>query len=941
MRSRLSHSASRVALGAALLALGSLPAAATDLDGLLVDSRSGIFLEGADVRLVEAGVQATTDQYGRFLLRNLAPGTYTLEVRYTGYPAETRSISVADQALDTLVIGLGGAQEEIVVTGNRLAQRQAIQQKKVADSIIESLFATDIGKLPDANVAEAIRRLPGLSVENDQGEGRYVTVRGVDADLNAVTINGQTIGAPEGDGRRVKMDVIPSSLISSLQVVKAVTPDLDHNALGGVVNVETLSAFDRKVPFIFGRIEGGWFEQGGDMPYAGDVTMGSRFGTDGQFGIVLSANYSLREYETDNVQGGAGWDEQEDSVSGEEFLVPEEIQLRDYFIERERFGLVGNLDWRPTETVELYLRSMFASYTDHEIRHRTILGYETELEEEDCEEVVQPVNRVSATQASFPLGFAEKLMKDREETEEIFSVTAGGSVILDRLTLDLAGGYAETSQDTPYDHEWEFTSESEEIPLTLFYGSFLPTYAIGGGYDINDPANFEFNEVARGGELTEETLWQASADLRYELDGTGYLKGGARYLTREKTRDVRELVYEGPDLTLDQLAIGSRSLFGSAYPMGPRIGPGAAESYFRDNAGDFEFDEDDAAIADAVEDYEADETVTAVYAMASIDLMPTLTVLGGLRAEFTRGDYTAFQVVVQEDEDLVIARRSGGNDYNHVLPGLHVTWEPVDDLLVRGAWTNTIGRPNFADLVPALVIEDDELVVGNPDLKPYESTNFDLSVEYYLPGEGLLALGAFHKDIDNPIFRQVFEVENQSFGGIAFEEAEVETPINGRNGKLRGVELTYTQTFDFLPGILAGLGASVNMAFIDSESQVPLAFADASEGFRKVPLFRQSERVGNAALFYTLAGFEARAALSYRSDYLDELGEDADTDIYVDEHTQLDIKLSYQVTEQVQVFAEALNITDEPWVRYYKDGNRINEEERYGWSARFGLGYRF
>src|ERR1700741_2076817 len=188
---------------------------------------------------------------------------------------------------------------ELVVTGHRATEARGVDAHRKADNLVDTLYANDVGKLPDQNVAEALHRLPGISVANDQGEGRYVIIRGVNPNLANVTINGATAAVPEPEGRQVKLDDVPSSLIGKVEVIKSLTPDLDANAIAGQVNIETLSAFDRAKPFAYLRGAYGRYEMNGEHPYEGDATAGGVFG-DGKFGAVVSANYSKRPIESQN-----------------------------------------------------------------------------------------------------------------------------------------------------------------------------------------------------------------------------------------------------------------------------------------------------------------------------------------------------------------------------------------------------------------------------------------------------------------------------------------------------------------------------------------------------------------------------------------------------------------------------------------------------------------
>jgi len=259
---------------------------------------------------------------------------------------------------------------DIIVTGSRAALRAATTEKRDADNFVETLHANDVGKLPDQNVAEAVKRLPGLSVANDQGEGRYVVIRGIDPSLVNVTLNGQTLPAPEPDGRVVKLDDLPSAMIQSVVVTKSLLASQDANAIGGEVNVRTKTAFDSKAPFFFdARGAIGLYGINKKSPYEVDGTIGGRFGAGETFGAVLSVNYSRRPIESENFQGSSDWTNSVGGVS-----VPAGGGYRDYNLFRTRLGIVGNFDWRPSDDVKLYVRSSYSKYQDHETRDQNLLA---------------------------------------------------------------------------------------------------------------------------------------------------------------------------------------------------------------------------------------------------------------------------------------------------------------------------------------------------------------------------------------------------------------------------------------------------------------------------------------------------------------------------------------------------------------------------------------
>jgi TonB-dependent receptor len=456
----------------------------------------------------------------------------------------------------------------------------------------------------------------------------------------------------------------------------------------------------------------------------------------------------------------------------------------------------------------------------------------------------------------------------------------------------------------------------------------------------------------RARQLVEEDLLQAQVDFNHEMDfGSypGYWKAGAKFTGRDKDSDAEGDVYDGfeDDLTLDSVARSGPSGFlssvASYYTFGPRVDYGAAESVFRQDGSLFERSDLDSLEESLAADYSVTEDISAGYAMAGVEI-GRWSLVGGVRVERTDAEYSAFDLVF-DDGDLVpedVTRREGSNDYTNYLPSLHVQYWVQDDLIVRGAWTNTIGRPAYESLVPLREFEIDpdgdggfegSVTEGNPELDPLESMNFDLSVEWYPRPAGLVSLALFHKEIDNPIYTEVTELEDEEFEGRFFSELSIEQPRNAVDGQITGVELNLQQQFTTLPAPFDGFGAAVNYTWTDSEATI---FGRDQQ----VPFFLQPDHVANVALFYEKFGFEGRIAYAYRSEYLDEVAGDADQDIYVDSRSQLDLRLAYAVTDQWRVFTEFRNLTDEP-LRYLNGNRRLAENEIYSWNAAMGVQVKF
>ncbi|MGR4866678.1 TonB-dependent receptor [Caulobacter sp. LARHSG274] len=901
---------------AMFVALAATPALAADLRGRVVDSH-GAGLPGATVTFDGRALVADAD--GRFQVRDVADGDHQLSVDYVGYGSSRRALTAADlNAPVVVVLGTGEEVEEVVVTSQRAADRRSLQVKKVADNFVDALYANDVGKLPDQNVAEAVRRLPGVSVANDQGEGRYVIIRGVDPRYVNVTVNGQTAAAPEPDSRQVKLDDIPSAMIGSVKVIKSLTPDLDASAIAGQVDIVTLSAFDRHGTFGSLRGDYGQFDLNDKHPYGADASVGGTFGPGGQFGAVVSANYSKRPVESQNV-AGASWT----TANGNP--VPADFDSRDYNLVRERTGFVGNFDWRPSDDVQLYLRSSYAKFTDHETRDRFRLP------------IAGTIVSTSATTGSFTKATGTRYVRRRNEDDNTRTVSAGGRFNLPVGRLDVDAAYSRAEKTDPLRSEFQFATGKT---MTGTFDLTDVLFRVTPGAAAYDPANYSFKSVNYDHRQAVEELKQARADYSYPLAMIGQdseLKVGAKLIDRSKTNDRDYVTYDPGATAFTLAALNPPSLaatYDGRYAFGPIVDYTAAQAYVTANPATLKLNAAKSLSTALLSDYDVSEKIYAGYAMATLKL-GRLTLVPGVRVETTDGDYSAKtfnNVTAARGPDV-----TGSNKYTNWFPGLNAKVDLSDRLVLRAAATTAIGRPDYVSLAPAITVDAtaDTVVQGNPDLKPLLSTNLDGGVEYYLPGQGLLSAAVFFKDIQDPIFTRTLLNQNGTFGGVALTGAAVTTPLNASKATVAGIEFDAQSQLSFLPGALDGFGVGVNLALIDSTLRGVPGRLDS------LPMAQQSKTVATAQLFYEKYGVSARLAYSYRSKFLYTLGADRNSDVWWDDHGQLDARIAYAFGKTASLFIEGSNLDDEPWRTFVGGDHHLGENERYGRTVRTGIQLSF
>lgn len=817
--------------------------------------------------------------------------------------------------------------EPMVVTTQAGAQAAALDLYRASDALKRVVSADEIGQFVDQNVAEALQRLPGISVTRDQGEGRFVTIRGIESGLNTTTVNGMRIGSSEDDTREVPLDLIPTGSVQSLEVIKVPTPDMPGDSIGGAINIASASAFDRPAKTFSYRLGGTYSTLTEDLGPRLELGYSTLLGDDESLGLSFGINYQDRDFGSDNHE--TEYDFLENEATGEDVLVPLESQYRIYDVNRERLGANFNLDYRPSNSTELFFRTLYSRFTDAETRQRLIFIFE----DGTLENVANGVANYSDIEAG---GF-RKRVRFRTQDKDIIALAAGGKHEFENWTLDYRLGYSDATEDAPDEIEGRFEyNGGDDLDATVAFGSGRPTIAISraGSPDTSHAtnANQELNRVVREAKLVEETDTNLSLNAARIFDLTSgklTLKFGADGRFKEKDVDVTEFEERDvPDLGLDNFTANIRS-FPFGY-FGDGISSAAFLEYYEANRDDFAQRPQDVAennLLNAIGDFSATEDVTAAYLMGTYDTGAWRFIAG---ARFEDTDFTADggELEIDADGDFTgVTPRRVSNNYDNFLPAFHARYNVSESLVARFAWSNTLARPSFGDLSPNALInlEDSEVEAGNPNLDPYESTNFDFIIDWYLPASGVFSAGVFHKDIDNYI------VDFTTDSDPEFPGFEVERPVNGTSAEVTGFEFNWEQRLVQWSEALDGFLFGANLTLLDTE------FTLAQRAGETFDLPLASETVYNVYLGYERGPFSLRLSLNRRGEFLDEIGDDTDFDIYVNEHTQFDLTASWRVRPGLDFNIEVVNITDEPLELYQgRPGNNLQLEE-YGPTINFAL----
>ncbi|WP_108425351.1 TonB-dependent receptor [Flagellimonas amoyensis] len=887
--------------------------------GTITDSELKTPLPGANVVIVGTTNGTTANFDGQYSLF-VTEGSYELEVSYLGN--ETKKINVEVSAGEVKILNIelvpqATALDDVVVTGALEGQQKALNQQKSADNLKSIVSADQMGKFPDQNSAESLQRVSGVNLQRDEGDGRFVLVRGLAPQFTNISINGEQIPSPEGESRFVALDAIPSNQLASLEVSKSITPDMDGDAIGGSVNLNTPTATKRQLS-INGSAA---LEYNG----ASEKTLGqgsiniSKRSNDGKFGFIANGSYAGSKKANDRYEFD-GWGDQ-----GSNDI--ELLEIADYQIERNRFGASTTLDYRGDHS-NFYIRGLFSELREHEVRRRAT--FET-------------VEEGGETEYTYT-----KELKDRPENQGVLSLNFGGNTITPSLIFDYEISYSKAWQDTPRNDQAIF--ESDGAPFVFNVTDRLNPKLItldGNGPEANpmtDLGLLEFKEYEKESTLAEDEniTFKANLALPFKIsDNTGEFKFGGKLRLKDKQFTVRNfelLEYEGDEsLTLDTNnfaddfnAIGFMDGSFNTH-LGHYISLNSLDNYINANQGDFASDADKATEEKTSQEYFASEDVYAAYVMGKINFKK-LMVLGGFRYEATKFAYDSGIFDEEQGEAIDV---SGDNDYGFLLPMLHLKYNFSENTILRGSATKSYSRPNFLALAQGAVFNsaDLEAEIFNPDLVPVEAINLDIFGEHYFGTVGLLSAGIFYKKLDNFIYQQTTDREYRGIPNV-----EVTQSVNGDTADLIGFEVGYQQKLDFLPGFLSGFVLYANYSFTESKAEVQ-NFSEDDE-ITEIDLPGQAKHVGNAAVGYNRGGFDARLSLNYNGAFTSEFdGSDA---VRIDDRVQLDFTMSQSFAKRkLTAYLELININDENQIELYNTIATPRERQRYGSWGRLGLRFNF
>lgn len=920
------------------------------ITGHVTDKQHAI-LQGARVEVQPVGKTAVSDNQGQFTVGDLPAGHYTVTISYVGFATFSSEVDVnagASASVDA-VLEVGARTEVVEVRPERQqGEVEALNLERTADNILQVLPAEVITSLPNTNIADAVGRLPSVSLERDEGEGKYVQIRGTEPRLSNVTVDGVHLPSPE-NVRNVKLDAIPADLVEMVQLSKTLSANQEGDAIGGSVNLVTKSASDKPYVSMLGM--------GGFTPIAGgrgldqfDLTMGNRFLNNKSLGLMVGGSYDWNGRGIDDVEPSMGVNP---LPGGGSFSGATGYDQREYWYDRTRFGFGGTLDYKLGDFSTAYVRGLFSQFKD-----------------DGQDWIYSPtVGSFLTPTLTNPDGTSSFTHVTRKPAQRLFSMTAGAHHSLGKtlLSYELAFGEARFTGFFP-------TSNFQPLANSILNGGvqyslnakdpFTPVLTAMNA-NIFDPTQYGLAQLRRGDDHTFERDITGSIDVarqynlgshasQFEL-GFKVRQSHKSELDNEQTFGANNLDPTAGPVGLMSNMLGSFTnpnyYFGVYPPYGPTTNYAKIISFFNSNQSLFT----DDPLADLAQtlpaDFNIDERVIAGYAMNTINFGGRYRLQAGVRIEATQGSFQANQIQTSGGDFIpgTLTPVIGNEDYVNVLPSIQFQTRFGQDTTLRLAYGIGIARPNFGDIAPHISFDptvhapNPAVFSGNSALQPTKAQNVDVLIEHYLKPFGVIEAGFFYKYLTNPIFDANTLLTSGIFAG------NVQTqPINGPHANLTGFEMAWQQRLSFLPGFLNGSGVRANYSYTTSQATFPAgAFNNRTD---QPALERQAPNNWNFDYTYDKKGLSARMGLTHNDAnifaYNFTQGADGgikgpNGDVYLYPHTQVDVQASYLIPRGhgFQVIGYVLNLTNETF-GFYQGSEQFPIQREY-YNRTFAGGLRW
>jgi len=971
------------------------------ISGTVKDSGNSA-LQGSLVELLPLGLKAATDDHGQFRMTDVPAGEYTLSVSYVGLAVFNTPVMVeaGKEISANAVLQVASQVDQVIVSAERLqGEAEAINIERTADNIVQVLPERVIVSLPNTNIADAVGRVPSVSLERDEGEGKYVQIRGTEPRLSSVTVNGVNLPSVEGVVRNIKLDAVPADLVERIEVFKTLSASQDADGVGGTVNLVTRTPGEK--PFYALGGTGGYNPiQNGYGRGGLSGTFGRRFGASKKLGFLLNGTFDKTNRGIDDLEPG----QTTGTFGGRNVAFANTEDRRSYDYYRTRYGFSTGVDYNIKPGTSVYAKGLFADFHDYgetwvytpnagnTIKSVSADGSQITFDNaQECATVNKAADVANPGSNPCSPGSYNYRHYVRRPDQQVYSFLTGARHDLSTtlITYEFAasrshniGGqdFATTNFNgaaATYDTNGNLLTTGPDIAVNQ-KDPHRPKLVALDSTNLYDPTQYFITNSSFTNYIAQQLNFQGAASVARRYNAHSHL---GTFELGIKIRNSHSIQHES-DIIQKATDPSGNSTIALSSVQGTYTNPSYYDNFFRIGSASYgptsNYDQITKAVLgstgptgqfmpDLATDvrrsagafFDANERIYAGY-LQNVISFGKLRLQTGVRFDAADTGFLANMIVTSDPADPTVTptnpritpnRQNSG--YFNALPSVQAQYQLHKNTNLRANFSQGIARPNIGDLVPTTIVDPNAnpapgvVTQGNPNLKPTKANNYDILIEHFFQPLGILQAGYFYKQLSDPIYPTASTIPaGQPNTGLRLLES-----INGPSAHIQGIEVSWEQRFSFLPGLLSGFGVSANYSYTQSGVKFPSTF----DGGRidNAPLSRQAPNTWNAGFTYDKSRFSMRFAAShndaniafYNYSHVDA-ATDKDPilglqgpggDVYFYAHTQFDIQGSYRIRKGLRFEASGLNLSNEVFGFYQGSGLYPIQREFYKPTVSFGF----
>jgi TonB-dependent receptor len=919
---------------------GSMGAASESgsVSGTVKDS-SGAVLPGAQIVLQPGSTTVASNAQGDFRFQNVTPGTYTVTVSVVGFANSVSTIVVraGENMFVNAAMTVSSTNQQVVVTANLEGDVAAINEQRTSPDILSEMTAATIQNLPNQSVATVLGRMPGVTVQINEGEAQYVQIRGTEPRLSNTTLDGVAIPGPDPQVRQVDLWAIPGDLVGAVDIDKTLSANQDGDAIGGSVNLHMRQATGSQ-PVLDLESLGGWNPiDTGQAWFRDDATFGKRFGKSQRFGSILSYSYDLNDIGTDDVEPVPAVN----PLGGTEPYF-NEVAVQEYFYNHTRWGFGGSLDYKLSNNSDLFVHGLFTNFKDYGQKYTYDIVSATE-------------NPDGSSNDDGGIKYSTSV---RRPDYQISDLILGGNQVFNHSYIKYVAAISHSREGgaagnpgadfTPLNTDPSLPPNGLGSTCAFAPGPsiYRPQFPCAANDPIYNPSQYALKDMnLTTGQSTQLNLQASGAmGIDYHLGThTSILEFGALIRNAHKGQYAFSPTYDSfasnatpPLMSQFTTNFTNPSFYGGSYRVGPVTAFDLITKWLAANPGALPLDEAATHLNSDPANYNLQERITAGYVMNTVDLGTRIHLQAGLRIEATNEQNTGYLVIDDTNGNYVSTDPvQGSGSYIDLLPSVQLRYNIDQNSDIRTVYGRGISRPNPYDLVPYKTLDESTTPntenIGNPALVAEHAEDFDVLYERFLPSVGMFEAGYFYKYLTQPLFQTQSTVPNP-FPNPITANVLLTQWVNGGHAYVQGVELAYQQHLTFLPGVLAGARIDANVTYTQSRNydltgrtDSPALVGQAPFSFNITPTYATKRAIVSLGISHDGPNI---AAYQYQ-DGADGGITGPNGDNYYFERTQVDAQASYYLGKGFTVTASGENMNNALLGFYNGSVNHMTQREYY------------